>query len=59
MQEFVDSGWAEAGPEKCMGCAVCALGSPEEALKLRRVERARAFSWSRDLYQTVVQENKG
>jgi ferredoxin len=44
-------------PEKCIGCGVCAVSCPEEALKLRRHERTSPFQTAMDLYGTVAKDN--
>ena len=46
-------------PELCIGCGVCTLTCPEQALKLKRFERSQPFATPRDLYRTIARENKG
>ena len=43
--------------EKCIGCGVCAVSCPEEALKLHRHERTPPFQTAMDLYGTVAKDN--
>jgi ferredoxin len=54
-----EAGRVVADPEKCVGCGVCTLACPQDALKLHRYERTQAFPTSRDLYKTIAAENKG
>ena len=44
--------------EKCIGCGVCAVTCPEEALKLRRFERSEStYQTAMDLMMTVAGDN--
>jgi ferredoxin len=44
--------------EKCIGCGVCTITCPTEALKLHRVERPNApFETRIDLVMTVARDN--
>jgi Fe-S-cluster-containing hydrogenase component 2 len=44
-------------PEKCIGCGVCTVGCPEEALRLHRYERTPPFQTAMDLYVTMAKDN--
>lgn len=54
-----DEGRAIVDPGRCMGCGVCTHACPEEAMKLKRVERSTLFSGPKELYRRVAEENKG
>jgi ferredoxin len=44
--------------EKCIGCGVCAIACPTEALKLHRMDRPeKPFDTDIEWYMTVAQEN--
>ncbi len=51
-------GRAVADPNKCLGCGVCAIGCPQSALRLKRLERHTPFAGPRELYSKVAEENK-
>jgi Fe-S-cluster-containing hydrogenase component 2 len=53
-----DAGRPIVDPEKCIGCGVCAVSCPEEALKLHRHERTAPFQTAMDLYGTVAKDNE-
>jgi ferredoxin len=42
--------------DRCMGCGVCTVTCPTEALRLDRIEREPIFSDSREMYATVSAE---
>jgi len=44
--------------ERCMGCGVCTVTCPTEALRLERLEREPIFSNSPEMYATVSAENE-
>jgi len=47
-----------ADSEKCLGCGVCAIACPEEALKLHRYERSEpTYQKAIDLIMTVASDN--
>jgi Fe-S-cluster-containing hydrogenase component 2 len=43
---------------RCMGCGVCTVTCPTEALRLERLEREPIFSDSSEMYSTVSAENE-
>jgi ferredoxin len=45
--------------EKCIGCGVCAIACPTEALKLSRIDRPeKPFDTDLDMYMTVARDNE-
>ncbi|MCP4751315.1 MAG: 4Fe-4S dicluster domain-containing protein [Proteobacteria bacterium] len=53
-----DEGKAEVDSEKCLGCGVCAVACPEDALKLHRYERSEpSFQTAIDLITTIANDN--
>ena len=44
--------------DRCMGCGVCTVTCPTEALRLERLEREPIFSDSDEMYSTVSAENE-
>ncbi len=53
-----DAGKSVVDPEKCIGCGVCTIACPEEALKLHRYERLTApFETPMALYGTIAKDN--
>jgi Pyruvate/2-oxoacid:ferredoxin oxidoreductase delta subunit len=53
-----EAGRAMADPKKCIGCGVCALTCPQEALKLHRFERSEpVYQTSMDLILTIAKDN--
>ena len=54
-----DAGRAVVDPEKCIGCGVCAVACPEEAMKLHRYERAEpTFKTTMELMMTIATDNE-
>ena len=53
-----DQGMAMVDSEKCMGCGVCTIKCPTDALRLVRFERETPFNTSRELYKTIAIENR-
>lgn len=53
-----EAGRATVDPGKCLGCGVCTLACPQEALKLHRYERSVPFENAKELWETVARENK-
>jgi len=53
-----DAGCAVVDPGKCIGCGVCTLACPEEALKLRRHERSQPFPTVGKMMKTLAIENR-
>jgi ferredoxin len=52
------AGKAVVDPEKCIGCGVCTVTCPEDALKLHRYERLiQPFDTPMDFYVTVAKDN--
>jgi len=51
-------GRSAVDPETCVGCGVCAIGCEQEALRLKRVERAKPLPTARELARTVAAENR-
>jgi Fe-S-cluster-containing hydrogenase component 2 len=49
---------AQIDDEKCMGCGVCTVVCPTEALRLERLERDHIYDTSRELYKKVAAENE-
>jgi Fe-S-cluster-containing hydrogenase component 2 len=49
---------AQIDDEKCMGCGVCTVVCPTEALRLERLERDHIYNTSRELYKKVAVENE-
>ena len=44
--------------EKCIGCGVCAIACPMDALKLHRTERpGKPFDTDMELFMTLAQDN--
>ena len=41
-----------------MGCGVCTVVCPTEALRLERLERDHIYDTSRELYKKVAAENE-
>ena len=45
--------------EKCIGCGVCTIECPTEALKLSRIDRPeKPFDTHVDLYVKLAQDNE-
>ena len=49
---------AQIDESRCMGCGVCTVTCPTEALRLRRLERKPIFATSRELRLKVASENE-
>jgi ferredoxin len=48
-----------ADVEKCIGCGVCAIDCPTEALKLSRIDRPeKPFDTDMEMYMTVARDNE-
>ncbi|MDY6844599.1 MAG: 4Fe-4S binding protein [Thermodesulfobacteriota bacterium] len=54
-----EAGKVVANSQECIGCGVCTIKCPQEALKLCRYERTTSFETSKELYKTIARENKG
>jgi len=53
-----DAGRVVCDPEKCIGCGICTITCPTEALKLHRYERTRPFDSRKELWTTITVENR-
>lgn len=49
---------AQIDEDRCMGCGVCTVTCPTEALRLERLEREPIFASSRELLSRVAAENE-
>jgi len=53
-----DDDKAQIDEQKCMGCGVCTVVCPTEALRLERLERDHIYGTARELYSKVAVENE-
>jgi Fe-S-cluster-containing hydrogenase component 2 len=49
---------AQIDEEKCMGCGVCTVTCPSEALRLERLEREPIYTTQQELFEKVAAENE-
>jgi MinD superfamily P-loop ATPase len=52
-----NQGRSVVDPQTCIGCGVCTLACPQNALKLHRFERTKPFETMIDLGVTLYREN--
>jgi len=53
------AGRAVANPEKCLGCGLCTITCPQEALKLQRVDSSLIYETAKELFKKIALENRG